>query len=147
MTSEAIGSDGDGAPLGGLRVLVLEDEMIVLVMIEDLLSELGCRIVGPAVSVAEALALAEAGGFDAALLDLNLGRGETSYPVADVLAQRRIPFAFVTGYSADMLQPPHQGRPILSKPFWGDALEKVLRLLATPGGAQTEPADQKSRSV
>jgi CheY-like chemotaxis protein len=121
------------ARLNGLRVLVLEDETIVLVMIEDLLGDLGCRIVGPAGTVAEALALAEAGGFDAALLDLNLGRGETSYPVADALAQRGIPFAFVTGYTADALVAPHNGRPILEKPFWGDALRNVLEKLAPPG--------------
>ncbi len=133
MPSDASDTTGLDARLNGLRVLVLEDETIVLVMIEDLLGDLGCRIVGPAGTVAEALALAEAGGFDAALLDLNLGRGETSYPVADALAQRGIPFAFVTGYTADALVAPHNGRPILEKPFWGDALRNVLEKLAPPG--------------
>ncbi len=132
MPSDASDTTGLDARLNGLRVLVLEDETIVLVMIEDLLGDLGCRIVGPAGTVAEALALAEAGGFDAALLDLNLGRGETSYPVADALAQRGIPFAFVTGYTADALVAPHNGRPILEKPFWGDALRNVLEKLAPP---------------
>jgi CheY-like chemotaxis protein len=126
------GQDGTNARLRGLRVLVLEDETIVLLMIEDLLDDLGCRVVGPAATVPEALALAEAGGFDAALLDLNLGRGETSYPVADMLAARQVPFAFVTGYSADVLVPPHNGRPILEKPFWGDALSNVLLRLIAP---------------
>jgi CheY-like chemotaxis protein len=126
------GQDGTNAKLRGLRVLVLEDETIVLLMIEDLLDDLGCQVVGPAATVPEALALAEAGGFDAALLDLNLGRGETSYPVADMLAARQVPFAFVTGYSADVLAPPHRGRPILEKPFWGDALSNVLQRLIAP---------------
>jgi CheY-like chemotaxis protein len=97
---ESTGQDSTNTKLQGLRVLVLEDETIVLLMIEDLLDDLGCHVVGPASTVPEALALAEAGGFDAALLDLNLGRGETSYPVADMLAARHVPFAFVTGYSA-----------------------------------------------
>jgi hypothetical protein len=90
------------ARLRGLRVLVLEDETIVLVMIEEMLDELGCTVVGPAATV------------------------------ADVLAGRGIPFAFVTGYSADVLTPPHDGRPILEKPFWGDALAKVLNRLVAP---------------
>jgi CheY-like chemotaxis protein len=119
--------------LRGLRVLVLEDEMFVLVMIEDLLADLGCVIVGPAASVAEALALADTGGIDAALLDLNLGHGETAYPVADRLAEHRVPFAFVTGYTADELQSPHAGRPILEKLFWGDSLGNLLRQMMRPG--------------
>jgi len=129
---DTTGEDGTTAKLRGLRVLVLEDETIVLLMIEDLLEDLGCQVVGPATTVPEALALAEAGGFDAALLDLNIGRGQTSYPVADILAARQVPFAFVTGYSADALAPPHDGRPILEKPFWGDALSNVLRRLVAP---------------
>jgi CheY-like chemotaxis protein len=129
---ESTGQDSANTKLQGLRVLVLEDETIVLLMIEDLLDDLGCHVVGPASTVPEALALAEAGGFDAALLDLNLGRGETSYTVADMLAARHVPFAFVTGYSADVLVAPHQGRPILQKPFWGDALSNVLQRLIAP---------------
>jgi CheY-like chemotaxis protein len=140
MTGTCVESDGTGSnspveALTGLRVLVLENEMFIMVMIEDLLGDLGCRIVGPAATVADALALAEAGGIDAALLDLNLGYGETGYPVADLLAQRDVPFAFVTGYSADVLRPPHSGRPILEKPFWGESLGNVLRALLAPGRA------------
>ncbi len=133
MPSDATCSDRQDQPLAGTRVLVLEDETFITVMIEDLLGDLGCRIVGPAATVADALTLAEAGGIDAALLDLNLGHGETAYPVADLLSQRLVPFAFVTGYSADVLKPPHAGRPILSKPFWGDSLETVLMGLVAPG--------------
>ncbi len=132
MPTDVTAATGIDSRLRGSRILVLEDEMIVLVMIEDLLDDLGCTVVGPAATVAEALTLAEAGGFDAALLDLNLGRGTTSYPVADVLARRGVPFAFVTGYSADVLTPPHDGRPILEKPFWGDALANVLKRLIPP---------------
>ena len=135
LPTETTGPTGADARLQGLRVLVLEDEAIVLLMIEDLLAELGCTVVGPAGTVTEALALAEAGGFEAALLDLNLGRGETSYPVADLLAERQVPFAFVTGYSADVLAPPHDGRPILEKPFWGDALSNVLKRLVEGAAA------------
>jgi CheY-like chemotaxis protein len=120
VKSDGIGSNSPAEALNGLRVLVLEDEMFIMVMIEDLLGDLGCRIVGPAATVADAL-------------DLNLGHGETGYPVADLLAERAVPFAFVTGYSADALRPPHAGRPILEKPFWGDSLGNVLRALLAPG--------------
>ena len=135
MQSDMTGPTSQDQSLQGLRVLVLENEMFIVVMIEDLLGDLGCQIVGPAETVGEALALTEAGGIDAALLDLNLGHGETSYPVADLLARRQVPFAFVTGYSADALEPPYVGRPILEKPFWGDSLGIVLRRLLAPGAA------------
>ncbi len=135
LPSDATSTTGRAATLQGTRVLILEDEPFILVMIEDLLAELGCRVVGPAATVAEALALAEAGGIDVALLDLNLGHGETGYPVADLLAERGVPFAFVTGYSADVLKPPHSGRPILEKPFWGDSLGNILKQLLGSGAA------------
>jgi CheY-like chemotaxis protein len=130
--------DEPASPLQGVRVLVLEDEMVIRVMIEDLLGEFGCRVVGPAGSVAEALTLARSADIDVALLDLNLGDGETGYTVADVLAERQIPYAFVTGYSADVLKPPHIGRPVLEKPFWGESLATVLRRLVE-SAAKPEP--------
>jgi CheY-like chemotaxis protein len=119
------------AELAGLRVLVLEDEMMVAMMLEDMLGDLGCRPVGPAASVVEALDLARTLPLDAALLDVNLSYGETGYPVADALAARGVPFAFVTGYGAEAIHPDHRSRPTLQKPFLPAALATMLRRLRT----------------
>lgn len=101
--------------LAGLRILVVEDEPLVAMLIEDLLIELGCAVIGPASTTKRGLALA-ATGLDAALLDVNLG-SEQSYPVAEMLASAGIPFAFVTGYGSQGLSEPHVGRPTIQKPF------------------------------
>ena len=98
------------------RILVVEDEMLVLMNIEMALEELGCSQIRAAASVPAALVLLEIHNFDAALLDVNLG-GEKSFPVADALIERGIPFAFSTGYGS----PGHRGdlgdRPLLRKPY------------------------------
>lgn len=113
----------------GLRVLVLEDEMLVALLIEDMLAEFGCVVVGPASSVPDALARVEAEAIDAALLDLNLSDG-SGYTVADVLVSRAIPFAFLTGYGRAALRDPYRNRPILQKPFQMAALGRMLATLA-----------------
>lgn len=87
-----------GNVLAGRRVLVVEDEMMVLFMIEDILADLGCKAVSTAATVDQALALIEAQTFDVAMLDSNLN-GTRSYPVADALDARGVPFFFSTGYS------------------------------------------------
>lgn len=114
--------------LAGLRILVVEDEPLVAMLIEDLLLELGCTVVGPAATVAQALALADTSP-DAALLDVNLG-AEQSYPVADRLAADGVPFAFVTGYGRHGLTGPHAERPTIPKPFkpatFGHEIAKAL---------------------
>ena len=125
--------DGGGA-LAGLRVLVLEDEMLVALLVEDMIAELGGMVIGPASSVAEALALVDAGQVQAALLDVNLSHGGSGYAVADALAARAIPFAFVTGYGRTSLREPYQDRPILQKPFLVEALRRVLATLAAGAG-------------
>src|SRR5262247_3630534 len=83
--------------LEGLRVLVVEDEMMVSMLIEDMLSDLGCTVVGPASRLDEAMELARQGGLDCAVLDVNLG-GQPIFPLADLLRQQGAPFAFATGY-------------------------------------------------
>jgi len=123
-----------GAALAGLRILVLEDEMLVAMLVEDMLAELGCVVVGPASSVTEALALLAAGPVDSALLDVNLSHGGSGYAVADALAARAIPFAFVTGYGRISLRAPHRDRPVLQKPFRMEALSRVLATLAAAAG-------------
>ena len=82
-----------------LRILVVEDEPIVAMCLEDILEALGHQTIGPAIRLAEGLALAKSEAIDAALLDLNLG-GERSTPVAEMLQARGIPFIFASGYGA-----------------------------------------------
>ena len=113
-----------------MRILLVEDEPLVAMAIEDSLEAQNVGIVGPASTVAEALALIDKGGIDAALLDVTL-RGERVDMVADALAARGIPFVFTTGHGASGLPKAHQDRPILSKPFreseMTDAIDRHLR--------------------
>ena len=115
--------------LPGTRVLILEDEAMITMMMEDMLADLGCEIVGPAATVAAALDLIDRSEIDVGLLDLSLGQGETGYPVADALAAKGIPFAFVTGYGADGLRAEHRERPTLAKPFRLETLEQMVAAL------------------
>jgi CheY-like chemotaxis protein len=111
--------------LTGFRILVVEDEMLVLMAIEDMLGDLGCKVVVAAATNEQAIALIEAQHFDAALLDLNLN-GVRSYPVADVLAARGVPFAFATGYGRSALRDIDGQRPLLQKPFVSASLKTML---------------------
>ena len=119
---------GSASPLSleGRRILVVEDEMLVSMLIEDILLDLGCEIVGPASRVPKALEIALSERVDAALLDMNVA-GERVFPVADALAERGIPFAFVSGYGDEVLDGSHAGRPVVKKPFPASALEVTLR--------------------
>jgi CheY-like chemotaxis protein len=102
----------------GLRVLLVEDEIMVALLLEDMLAELGHEIVGPVARLDKALAMAMAQRqvVDVALLNVNLN-GEEIYPVAEALAARKIPFAFVTGHGLGALRAPYRDRPTLQKPF------------------------------
>jgi CheY-like chemotaxis protein len=115
-----------GRRFSGSSILVLEDEILVAMLLEDILAELGLRVAGPVASVAAANALLAAGPVDMALLDVNLSHGQSGYPLATTLAQRGIPFAFVTGYGPASLNPEFRGRPTLQKPFHRAALTPVL---------------------
>jgi CheY-like chemotaxis protein len=111
--------------LCGKRVLVVEDEALVAILIEDLLEECGCSIVGPCGSVEMAMELAQTEAFDLAVLDVNL-RGLKVYPVAEVLAERHIPFLFLSGYGEEAIPPGHSGWKVCAKPFRGNDLVKML---------------------
>ncbi|THD83312.1 MAG: response regulator [Phenylobacterium sp.] len=111
--------------LDGLRVLVVEDEMMVSMLIEDMLEELGCLVVGPASRLDEAMELAKDAEMDCAVLDVNLG-GQPIFPLADVLRERGLPFAFATGYGDAGLREVDKGTPVLQKPFREGDLAKVL---------------------
>jgi CheY-like chemotaxis protein len=115
--------------LAGLRVLVVEDEMMVSMLIEDMLTDLGCHVVGPAARLDEALSLAEHAELDCAVLDVNLG-GQSTFPVADLLRAKGAPFAFATGYGDAGLREVDRDCLVLQKPFREVDLAKVLRSLA-----------------
>ncbi len=118
--------------LAGCRILIVEDEMLVLMNIELALEELGCTTISTAATVPEALALLADQNFHAAMIDVNLG-GEKSYPIADRLAQRGIPFAFSTGYSGHGDRVEFQGRPMLRKPYLPTELAALFgRLVLEP---------------
>lgn len=112
------------------RVLVVEDEALVAMLVEDALLDAGFEVIGPAATVEEALSLLEAERPDAVVLDLNLA-GETSTPVADLLASRGIPYVIATGYGASGLPPGHQHAMVLAKPYDpGDLIAMLGRLCA-----------------
>ena len=121
--------------LSGRRVLVVEDEMIVAWLLEDMLAELGCVVVGPAASVKQALAMIDAAPIEVAVLDVNLN-GEMSYPVADALTARGVPFVFVSGYDKDSMLDGYRALPMLQKPFHRSELTDTLAQLLT----STEPS-------
>ena len=106
-------------------MLVVEDEMLVSMLVEDILDELGCTVVGPAARLDQAIDIARTEQIDVAFLDVNLA-GVRVFPVADVLAGRGIPFVFVSGYGDQGIEPPHQGRPVVQKPFVPEALGEAL---------------------
>jgi DNA-binding NtrC family response regulator len=103
--------------LRGLRVLVVEDEAMVSMLLEDMLDDFACEIVGPAFSLEQAktLAMSEP-GLGAAILDVNV-RGTPIYPVAEILLHRGVPFVFATGYGPESLDVGWRAYPKLQKPF------------------------------
>jgi DNA-binding NtrC family response regulator len=111
--------------LSNRRILIVEDEVMVAWALEEMLTSLGCVVVGPAARVNQALAMIDAEVFDAVLLDVNLN-GEKSYPVADVLAARGLRFVFSSGYQRSALPDVYQTFPMLQKPFSGTDLFNTL---------------------
>ena len=115
-----------GAPdLRGLRILVVEDMLLVAEVIVDELQDQGCTVVGPVARLAQGLALAISAELDGALLDVNLA-GERCFPIADELAKRSIPYALLTGYGEGGIPPGYQHAPRLMKPFLPQALIELL---------------------
>ena len=104
------------ADLHGLRILVVEDSVLIADLIVDTLSDCGCTAVGPAPRLAQGLMLAAAEPLDGALLDINLA-GERCYPIAAALGARGVPFAFLTGYGDVGVPDEYRDVPRLTKPF------------------------------
>jgi chemotaxis family two-component system sensor kinase Cph1 len=108
------------------RVMIVEDEALVALVLADQLADMGLSVVGPCSSLAEAVAAAAENEFDAAILDVNLG-GELVYPVADLLSSRGIPFVFVTGYGQESIDRRFAHTTVLEKPVEPEFLEDVFR--------------------
>ena len=108
-----------------MRILVVEDEMVVAFMIEDMLGVLGHEVIGLAMRLPQALELAGSCTADLAILDVNLA-GLKSFPVADVLAERGVPFLFATGYGLAGLTPPYDRQPVIKKPFGQEDLASAI---------------------
>ena len=120
---------GDGAKQAaaavGQRILLVEDEALVAMMIAECLTESGHTVIGPLSRASDALQAAKDGDYDAAILDINLGDG-MAYPVADIVSARGIPFVFVTGYDADTIDERFCAVPILQKPIERQMLERLF---------------------
>ncbi len=110
----------------GKRILVVENELMIRMLLQDMLDELGYTIAAEAAYIDEALDAARNGDFDVAILDVDLD-GHTISPVADALVARGTPFVFATGYGEQSLPEPHRGRPTLKKPFQLDGLKRMLQ--------------------
>ena len=121
------------------RVLVVEDEAMISMLVEDMVEEFGSEVVGPAARIEEALSLARKAELDAAILDINVG-GAVIFPVAQVLEERDIPIIFATGYGSTTLPARFMGRPVLSKPFSFDALSTALRTVLKNRPCHTQAA-------
>lgn len=131
-----------GRTLTGTRVLLVEDETLVAMLLEEGLEELGCDIVGPVGRIDTAKQAVDGGHFDCAVLDINL-RGQPVYPVAEMLAARSVPFCFVTGYGGREIAAGFAERPVLHKPFSADELATVIDHLMQRKAAAAPP--RKSR--
>ena len=114
------------------RVLLVEDEVLITLLLQDMLLDLEYEVADAPASLDDALSAARNGAFDLALVDLNL-RGKLTYPVADLLKARQIPVIFVTGYGSAALEPAYADALVLEKPFHRKDLEAIIaRVFSDP---------------
>jgi CheY-like chemotaxis protein len=111
--------------VSGHSILIVEDEPLIAMMLEDFLDSLGHRVAATCDTLSDALDRVGQGGFDVAIIDVNLG-GEQVWPVADRLAAQGVPYILATGGHIEPPPPAHAGAPVLSKPFTLDAIEPAL---------------------
>jgi CheY-like chemotaxis protein len=127
MASESSIAEPSPAPrtAGGKRVLVVEDELMIRMLLEGMLTDLGHTVVAEAGSIEEALSLAKAAEFDVAVLDVNLN-SQPITPVAEVLVERGVPFVFASGYGQRGVPEAFRQNPTLQKPFQIEALAQAI---------------------
>jgi CheY-like chemotaxis protein len=113
-------------PAQAKRILVVEDELMIRMLLEDMLGELGYTVTAEAARLEDALEAAKTADFDLAILDVNLD-GQPVLPVADALVARGMPFVFATGYGERGLPESYRDRPMLKKPFQMDGLKRMLQ--------------------
>jgi CheY-like chemotaxis protein len=118
-------SAGVRMPATGKRVLLVEDEMMIRMLLEGMLDDLGHTVAGEAGGIDEALVLAKDAEFDIALLDVNLN-GRPITPVVEILIKRGLPFVFASGYGQGGVPEPYRGSPTLQKPFQVEALAEAI---------------------
>ncbi|HEX5454996.1 MAG TPA: response regulator [Stellaceae bacterium] len=111
--------------LAGLRILIIEDESLISMLIEDTVAEIGCEVVGIAARLDDAMRKLSSLSFDVVILDVNLHGCET-YPIAETLAARSVPFIFATGYGAAGLPEAFREIAVLQKPFRRIDLQRAL---------------------
>jgi len=121
-------------PLSGKRVLIVEDEALVAMLLEDMLAEIGCEVVGSVSRIEEGVASAGTVAADLAVLDVNVA-GQPVFPVAEALSARGIPFVFATGYGPAGLPDEWKGRPTVQKPFSLAEVERCLSSALRAGAA------------
>jgi DNA-binding response OmpR family regulator len=114
-----------------LTFLLVQDEVMIAMLVEDILEDLGHDLAAVATCLEEAFALTRSEVLDLAILDLNLG-GVLTYPVADVLQENGIPFIFATGYGSDGLKEAYSDLPTLHKPFNQETLGHVITAALRP---------------
>jgi CheY-like chemotaxis protein len=113
--------------VAGRSILIVEDEPLIAMMLEDFLDSLGHKVIGTVETVDDAIAHADQGGFDVAIVDVHLKGGQTVWPVADRLSDRGIPFILATGGHIEPPPARHAAAPILSKPYTIDAIDPALQ--------------------
>jgi CheY-like chemotaxis protein len=113
------------ASLEGKTVLLVEDESLVSMLAEEILLEAGCEVI-LAMRLDRALEVAKSAEIDCALLDVNLGNGATSFPVAEVLSERGVPFIFVSGYGTHGIDRTFAKAPVVQKPYRPELLLSAL---------------------
>jgi CheY-like chemotaxis protein len=111
--------------ISGNRVMIVEDEALVAMLVTESLTTLGCSVVGPFSRCSDAIAAVEANGIDAAILDVNLD-GEMVYPLADLLIERGVPFIFVTGYGAESIDRRFTHIHVIQKPVERHVLQRIF---------------------
>ncbi|HML09076.1 MAG TPA: response regulator [Xanthobacteraceae bacterium] len=121
-------------PAGGKRVLVVEDELMIRMLLGDILTDIGHTLAAEAGRIEEALALAKQGEFDVAILDVNLN-GQPVTPVAEILIERGVPFVFATGYGQRGVPEPYRTILTLQKPFQADALAQAIETVTAKARA------------